>query len=377
MKFTIQKKHLLNSIQQVTTAISSRTVIPILTGMKLEVTEGKLILTGSNSDITIQSHILQKVEDEEIITNITPGSIVLPVPHFPEIIKKLPEDIVEITVEDNYKTIIKSGKAIFNLNGQSTEEYPHVMMDQSDDAINIKVADLKTLIRQTVFAVSTMETRPILTGINITSKDDKVTFTATDSHRLALRTISLPQAIDEMNIVIPGKSLQELNKVMDDGIETINISIMQNQILFYTDYLYFSSRLLNGNYPETSRLIPKESNTVIHADTRSLIQTIERAALLSNRDQNNVINLSTKPGNILDISSNSPEVGNVKEDLVITSIEGEELNISFSAKYMLDTLRTIDSEEIQINFTGTMRPFVIKIPNNNSVLQLILPVRTY
>lgn len=377
MKFTIQKKHLINSIQQVSNAISSRTVIPILTGIKLEVTEGKLILTGSNSDITIQSHILQKIEDEEIITNITAGSIVLPIPHFFEIIKKLPEDIVEITVEENYKTIIKSGKAIFNLNGQSTEEYPHVMMNQSDEAINIKVADLKTLIRQTVFAVSTMETRPILTGINITSKEDKVTFTATDSHRLALRTITLPTSIDEMNIVIPGKSLQELNKVMDDSIETINISIMQNQILFYTDYLYFSSRLLNGNYPETSRLIPQESNTVIHADTRSLIQTIERAALLSNRDQNNVINLSTKPGNILDISSNSPEVGNVKEDLVITSIDGEELNISFSAKYMLDTLRTIDSDQVQINFTGTMRPFVIKVPNNNNVLQLILPVRTY
>lgn len=377
MKFTIQKKHLLSSIQQVTNAISSRTVIPILTGMKLEVTAGKLILTGSNSDITIQSHILQKIEDEDIITNITPGSIVLPVPHFPEIIKKLPEDIVEITVEENFKTIIKSGKAVFNLNGQSTEEYPHVLMDQNDNAINLKVADLKTLIRQTVFAVSTMETRPILTGINITSKDDKVTFTATDSHRLALRTIELPQAIEEMNIVIPGKSLQELNKVMDDSIETINISIMQNQILFYTDYLYFSSRLLNGNYPETSRLIPQESNTVIHADTRELIHTIERAALLSNRDQNNVINLSTKPNNVLDISSNSPEVGNVKEDLVVTSIDGEDLNISFSAKYMLDTLRTIDSQEVQINFTGTMRPFVIKVPNNNSVLQLILPVRTY
>lgn len=377
MKFTIQKKHLINSIQQVSNAISSRTVIPILTGIKLEVTEGKLILTGSNSDITIQSHILQKIEDEDIITNITPGSIVLPVPHFPEIIKKLPEDIVEITVEENYKTIIKSGKAVFNLNGQSTEEYPHVLMDQNDNAINIKVSDLKTLIRQTVFAVSTMETRPILTGINITSKDDKVTFTATDSHRLALRTINLPQAIDKMNIVIPGKSLQELNKVMDDSIETINISIMQNQILFYTDYLYFSSRLLNGNYPETSRLIPQESNTVIHAYTRDLIQTIERAALLSNRDQNNVINLSTKPNNILDISSNSPEVGNVKEDLVVSSIDGEDLNISFSAKYMLDTLKTIDSEQVQINFTGTMRPFVIKVPNNNSVLQLILPVRTY
>ena len=377
MNFKIQKKYLLNGIQAVTNAISSRTVIPILTGMKIDVLPSKVILTGSNSDMTIQSHIQSVQDDEEVITNITPGSIVLPVPHFPEIIKKLPEDIVDITVEENFKTIIKSGKAVFTLYGQSSEEYPIINMNEGEKPLQIDVKDLKTLIRQTVFAVSPMETRPILTGVNITIKDNLLTFTATDSHRLALRSVPIESDLDLNNIVIPGSSLQELNKIYDDNDGLIKISFKDNQVLFHNEQTYFLSRLLSGNYPETSRLIPSESQTKIHIFTKDFIQTIERAALLSNRDQNNVIRLDTIGNNLIEISGNSPEIGNVKEQLDVISIEGEDLKISFSSRYMLDTLRTIDSERVEISFTGPMRPFVIRTPEEENILQLILPVRTF
>lgn len=378
MKFKVKKKYLLNSIQAVSTAISSRTVIPILTGMKIDVIQSKIILTGSNSDITIQSHIPVQINDEEIISDIETGSIVLPVPHFPEIIKKLPEEIVKITVEENFKTVITSGKAVFTLYGQSSSEYPQIKIDEGEKQLNIQCKDLKTLIKQTVFAVSPMETRPILTGVNVTIENNLVTFTATDSHRLALRSFPIKSHhLDATNIVIPGKSLQELNKIFDNNDETIHIEILNNQVLFYTENTYFLSRLLSGNYPETDRLIPTESKTVIDVFTKDLIQTIERAALLSSADQNNVIRLDTIDQNSIEISSNSPEIGNVKEQLGAISIKGEEIKISFSSRYMLDTLRTIDSERVQINFTGPMRPFVIKTPEEENILQLILPVRTY
>lgn len=387
MKFHIRKKYLLQSIQTVSNAISSRTVIPALTGMKIDVTPSSIILTGSNSDITIQSHIPKTKEietnenekmEEEVITDIEPGSIVLPVPHFPDIIKKLPEEIVEISVEENYKTVITSGKAVFTLYGQSVEEYPHVDIHSYDDHIAFAAKDLKTLIRQTVFAVSAMETRPILTGVHIAIKDGEVVFTATDSHRLSLRSLQIStENIDENQIVIPGKSLQELNKIIDDHDGLIKMAILQNQVLFYTDHFYFLSRLLSGNYPDTSRLIPTESETTIHVYTKEMVQTIERAALLSNRDQNNVIRLDTLDDHQLEITSNSPEIGNVQEQLSAISIQGESLKISFSSKYLLDTLRTIDSEKVQIDFTGAMRPFIIKTPEDDHILQLILPVRTY
>lgn len=378
MKFQIKKKYLLNSIQAVSNAISSRTVIPILTGMKIDVVQSKIILTGSNSDITIQSHIPIQVDDEEIISDVEPGSIVLPVPHFPEIIKKLPEELVTITVEENFKTVITSGKAVFTLYGQSSSEYPQIKIDEGEKQLNIKCKDLKTLIRQTVFAVSPMETRPILTGVNVTIEDKLLTFTATDSHRLALRSFPIEShQLETTNVVIPGKSLQELNKIFDDNDETIHMEILNNQVLFYTENIYFLSRLLSGNYPETARLIPTESKTTLDVFTKDLVHTIERAALLSSRDQNNVIRLDTIDQNSIEISSNSPEIGNVKEQLGAISIKGEELKISFSSRYMLDTLRTIDSERVQINFTGAMRPFVIKTPEEENILQLILPVRTY
>lgn len=378
MKFVIKKQHLLNNIQSVVNAISSRTVIPILTGMKIDVRNNHVILTGSNSDITIQAHIPQKIGDEEIITNMSEGTIILPVPHFPEIIKKLPEELVEITVDDELKATIRSGHAVFSLNGQSSEEYPQLPSFQSDDTFEISINNLKTLIKQTVFAVSTMETRPILTGVNVKLENKELEFTATDSHRLALSSLEIEEAeIDDMNIVIPGKSLQELSKILEDTDEKINVSLMKNQILFSTENLFFLSRLLNGNYPETSRLIPDHSETTLFVDRRELIHTIERAALLANREQNNVVRLDTKEDNIIEVSSQSPEVGYVTEELNVNSFDGDELKISFSSKYMLDTLKTIENEEVQINFTGAMRPFIIKIPNNESILQLILPVRTF
>ncbi|HLQ83316.1 MAG TPA: DNA polymerase III subunit beta [Pseudogracilibacillus sp.] len=378
MKFVIKKQHLLKNIQYVVNAISSRTVIPILTGMKIDVRNNHVILTGSNSDITIQAHIPQKIDDEEVITNMREGTIILPVPHFPEIIKKLPEELVEITVDDELKATIRSGHAVFSLNGQSSEEYPQLPPFQSDDTFEISINNLKTLIKQTVFAVSTMETRPILTGVNVKLENKKLEFTATDSHRLALSSLEIEESeIDDMNIVIPGKSLQELSKILEDTDEKINVSLMKNQILFSTNNLFFLSRLLNGNYPETSRLIPDHSETTLFVDRRELIHTIERAALLANREQNNVVRLDTKEDNIIEVSSQSPEVGYVTEELNVNSFDGDDLKISFSSKYMLDTLKTIENEEVQINFTGAMRPFIIKVPNNESILQLILPVRTF
>ncbi len=378
MKFVIKKQHLLKNIQSVVTAISSRTVIPILTGMKIDVKNNHVILTGSNSDITIQAHIPAKLGEEEIITNMEDGTIILPVPHFPEIIKKLPEELVEITVDKDLKATIRSGHAVFSLNGQSSEEYPQLPPFQSDETFKISINNLKKLTKQTVFAVSTMETRPILTGVNVKLDNKKLEFTATDSHRLALRTIDIEETeIDSMNIVIPGKSLQELSKILEDTDEEINVSLMKNQILFSTENLFFLSRLLNGNYPETSRLIPDHSETTLLVERTELIHTIERAALLANREQNNVIRLDTKEDNTIEVSSQSPEVGYVTEDLNVKSFEGDELKISFSSKYMLDTLKTIESDEVQINFTGAMRPFIIKTPQDDSILQLILPVRTF
>lgn len=378
MKFIIQRDKLIASVQDVMKAISSRTAIPILTGMKIEAKPHGITLTGSDSDISIQSFIPTEEDGIVHVEGIEAGSIVLHARYFPEIVRKLPEKTVEITVDENLKVTIRSGKAEFNLNGQNAEEYPQLPMLQTDDGFELPTDLLKSLIKQTVFAVSSMETRPILTGVKISFSNEKLSFTATDSHRLASREIPVQQSeLNLPSVVVPGKSLNELYKILSDTEDPVEISVANNQILFRTKHVYFLSRLLDGNYPETSRLIPEESKTIIHAKTKELLNTIDRASLLAKEDRNNVVRLATKDSQLIEITSNSPEVGRVSEEMGVHSIEGEELKISFSSKYMLDALKAIENDEVKIEFTGAMRPFIIKPANNDPILQLILPVRTY
>lgn len=378
MKFTIQRNSLMAAVQNVMKAISPRAVIPILSGMKIEANEEGITLTGSDSDISIESFIPAEDNGKVNVENIQPGSIVLQARYFPEIVRKLPDDTVDFEVDENLQIKIVSGTAEFNLVGQSAEEYPNLPKLEAETSFKMPIPLINDMIKQTVFAVSTMETRPILTGVHMKLENNVLTFTATDSHRLAMRKTKIEDTeVEFHNVVVPGKSLSELSKILDDAEEYLEVNVTDNQILFRTKYLSFLSRLLDGNYPETERLIPQDSKTKIQVNTKNLLHTIDRASLLAREDRNNVVRLSTTGNAVVEISSNSPEIGNVHEEIVVESVEGEELTISFSSRYMIEALRAIEYEEITIDFTGAMRPFILVPTEDDSILQLILPVRTY
>ena len=377
MKFIIQKDYLVQSVQDVMKAITSRTTIPILTGIKVVATEEGVTLTGSDSDISIESFIPKEENGIEIVEVQKTGSIVLQAKFFSEIVKKLPTNQVEIEVE-HLQTVIRSGKSEFNLNGLDSEEYPHLPELSEQNVLKIPTDILKNIIKQTVFAVSTSETRPVLTGVNWKIENGDLICIATDSHRLALRKAKINSNAEQTyNIVIPGKSLNELNRILDDDNESVEIVVTENQILFKTKHILFFSRLLEGNYPDTNRLIPTESKTDIVVNAKAFLQAIDRASLLAREGRNNVVKFSTLNENVIEISSFTPEIGKVVEELISESIIGEELKISFSAKYMMDALKALEGTEIKISFTGAMRPFVIKPLHDETTLQLILPVRTY
>jgi DNA polymerase-3 subunit beta len=293
-------------------------------------------------------------------------------------VKKLPSDFVEIEVQNHLQTVIRSGNSEFDLIGLDAEEYPHLPQIEEENVFKIPTDLLKAMIRQTSFAVSTSETRPILTGVNWKVENNELYCIATDSHRLAQRKAKIEMETPaNYNVVIPGKSLNELSKILADNSESIEIVITENQILFKAKHLLFFSRLLEGNYPDTSRLIPSESKTNIVLHTKEFLHAIDRASLLAREGKNNVVKLMTLQDQLIEISSNTPEVGKVVEEMKGISMDGEELKISFSAKYMMDALRAIEGNEIKITFTGAMRPFVLYPINDDSTLQLILPVRTY
>lgn len=378
MKFSIQKDRLAAGIQDVLKAVSSRTTIPILTGIKIHASDEGITLTGSDSDISIESFIPAEENETAVVTIEQTGGVVLNARFFNEIVRKLPASTVEIETTDSFQTMIRAGHAEFSLNGQDADEYPHLPQIDDRNAFQLPADLVKTLIRQTVFAVSTSETRPILTGVNWKIENGTLVCTATDSHRLALRKTKADGLPDgTYNVVIPGKSLTELSKILDDSSDPVDIVMTESQVLFRAKNVLFFSRLLEGNYPDTSRLIPDESKTTVDLNTKEYLQAVDRASLLAREGRNNVVKMTSIGSGTIEISSNSPEIGKVTEQVNSLSTEGEELKISFSAKYMLDALKAIEGTDISIQFTGAMRPFVIRPLHDDSTLQLILPVRTY
>ncbi len=378
MEFIIQRDSLINTIATVSKAVSSRTTIPVLTGIKLVASTEGIILTGSDSDISIEEFIPVEKEGEVIIDLIEPGSIVLPSRYFGEIIRKLPGDQVKIKTNDHLTITITAGKSEFNLNGMDAADYPRLPQIEENRVLSLPSDLLKTMIRQTAFAVATTETRPILTGIMWKLMDSELTFVATDSHRLTMReaVVESPDHLTFENVVIPGKSLVELSKILLDDSRLVDIVITDNQILVKIDHILFYSRVLDGTFPDTSRIIPKNGKTLMNLNTKEFLGAIERASLLAREGKNNVVNLVTRDDNSVEVYSVTPEVGKVIEEVNPVSLEGEPLRIAFNAKYMIDALRAVDSEIIEISFTGAMSPFIIRPSDYNKILHLILPVRT-
>ena len=335
-------------------------------------------LTGSDADITIQTFIPVEENGEQLINITETGSIVLQARMFNEIVRKLPTNDVEIEVTNGSTTNIRSGKSEFHLIGLDASEYPLLPEVTADRQFSIPADLLKSIIRETVFAVSASESRPVLTGVNLKIKDDELICVATDSHRLARRKVKLENLPAESStVVIPGKSLNELNKILEDSTNPVQIVITNQQVLFKTDDVLFFSRLLEGNYPDTSRLIPEDYKTNVTINGKALLQAIDRASLLAREDRNNVVRFETLENKTIEISSNSPEIGKVEEQVQVEALDGENLKISFSAKYMMEALKAIDGQDVVIQFTGAMRPFILRSLHDDAILQLILPVRTY
>ena len=238
---------------------------------------------------------------------------------------------------------------------------------------------MKKVIEQTVIAVSKHESRPILTGVNFSINEGKLKAVATDSHRLSQRIIPVDVPEDlSFQIVIPGNSLLELSKILTDDIENVSVALADNQILFMTEDTYFHSRLLEGNYPQTDQLIPSDSATELTLNVQALKGAVGRTSLLSHAGKNNVVKLVADNNNI-QLSSNSPEVGFVEEDVPSVSIEGDRIEISFNPDYLRDALNTFEGGEVTLKLISTLRPFIIvpaEATNDTDFVQLITPIRT-
>jgi DNA polymerase-3 subunit beta len=372
MKFSINKTTILNELINVSRAISSRNIIPILNGIKFELNNEGLYLTASDSDLTIKSYIPKdKIENVE-----KEGVIIIQSKYLLDIIKKMPGDIVNFEVVDGSNIIIYSETTKYNLNCLNSDDYPQIKMDESENHISLNGLTLKQMIKQTIFAVSQQESRPLLTGINININGNILEFITTDSYRLAKKTIVLDENFPEaVNIVVPGRNMNELDKIVNDN-SNVEIHIFNNKVLFKVDNILFQSNLLNGQYPNTSNFIPKDFKYIINTKLNKFFASIDRAALLTQSKERNIVKMEALEDKLC-ISSVASEIGKVEDYVDAERNNNESLVISFSAKYMIDALRTMESDDITIFMNGDSAPIVIKSSSDESLIQLILPIKTY
>ena len=372
MKIKIKKNILLENLNYVIKGISTKTIIPILNGIKFEVDDKGLSLTSSDTELTIKTFIDKK----DIINIEETGIIIIQSKNIIDIIRKMPTEDINIETIDDLKVKIYSDVNNFDLNCLEPKDYPTLKIDKNKKPLIIKSDLFKELVSQTVFAVSVQESRPLLTGINFKITRDILECIATDSYRLAKKTIKINyENHDDINIIIPGKNLIELDKILTDNLD-LEIHIFNNKVLFVYKNILFQTNLLSGTYPNTTNLIPSDFEMIVNVNYNKYFDAVDRAALLTQSKEKNIIKMKIDKKK-MNISSFASEIGKVEENLDIEQNSNNKIDISFSARYMIEALRTIDSEDIIILLNSEIKPIIVKSTTDESLIQLILPIKTY
>ena len=376
IQFSINKSFFLQALNATKRAISSKNAIPILSTIKIEVHAQHIVLTGSNGQISIENTIPVSNENAGLLIT-SPGAVLLEANFFINIISSLPDVSLDFTEIDHHQIVLTSGKSEITLKGKDVDLYPRLQEMTTENPLVLKTKLLKSIISQTAFAASLQESRPILTGVHmVLSEQKEFKAVATDSHRMSQRKLTLENTSANFNMVIPSKSLREFSAVFTDDIETVEVFFSDSQVLFRSDYISFYTRLLEGNYPDTDRLLTNSFETEVTFNTAALRSAMERAYLISNATQNGTVKLEITSDSISS-HVNSPEVGKVNEELASISQSGSDLTISFNPTYLIEALKALKSETVMIRFISPVRPFTL-MPGDDTenFVQLITPVRT-
>ncbi len=371
MNFKISKSVFYNALQIAARAISSYSPLPAFSGIKIEAKADSLILIGSDSDISIRTVILSSEENSLIIKEM--GSIVIESRYIMEIIRKFDAETLEFEVLENSSAKISDDVSEFKINGMRASEYPNIDFAKPATLIDFKSELLKTTIMQTIFATSKSENRPALTGVNFCCNGNELICTATDSYRLARKKVQLADSY-HFNITIPSRNLSEVVKTLDLE-EDIVFAVSDKKAQFIIGNTIIQSRLIDGSFPETNRLIPQSFSYELEINYSDIIGAIDRASLIKNEGIS-VIKLSLDEQECI-LSTRALEVGSSKETLKDAKFSGEHLDISFNGQYVFEALRALNKGKIRFSFCGEMKPFIIQSVEEKDILQLVLPLRTY
>ena len=366
MKFSCNQHTLSKALNTVSKAVTSRTTIPILKGILLEVNDDNtLTLAASDLDLSIEKRI--EVAAEE------PGSVVVSARLFSDIIRKLPNEEIQIEEQENNTIIIKCMASEFTIVGQPADEFPNIGEINEEKKLVLEKDLLKEMIKKTSFAASIDESKGIIVGVLIEMEEESLNMVALDGFRMAITRETMKNE-EKKKIIIAARILNEINKIISENEDSNDIYFIldEKKAVFLLDGTKIVLRLLEGDFIKYNDILPKEYKTKVKVSRSELLNSIERASLLAKEGKNNLIKLSIFRDKIL-ITSRSEE-GNVKEEVFIEK-EGADLDIGFNSKYILDVLKVVSDDSIALEFNTSVSPCLIKPVEGKKYEYLVLPVR--
>lgn len=364
MKFSCDKHQLVETVTNVQRAVSVKSTIPSLEGILLKTSEETVTLCGYNLELGMTTVLQSHVEE--------PGKIVISAKLFGDIVRRLPNDQVTISVDDNNRMTIVSGESTFTITGIPAEEYPDLPTVHDEDAITISQGMLKNMIRQTIFAVAESDAKPIHTGTLFELCPDCFRLVSVDGYRLAVREEKM-NCSKNTNFVVPGKTLSELLRLLkDDGDETVTLHIATRHIVFTLDNYTLVSRLLEGEFLDYHSALPKQKTTEITVKVRDFVESVERVSLLITDRLKSPIRCIFENDEIR-LFCSTP-IGRAN-DRFPAHIQGQSLEMGFNNRYLLDALRNSECDEVKISLSGAISPMLITPKDSEEFLFLVLPVR--
>ena len=375
MRFTIKREEFLKGLNIASRAISSKNAKAVLENFKLELNEKGLFITGTDENISIKTQVPYKLGEEDIIRNYKEGSVLIKARLLVEMIRKMDTEEITLDVIDSTIATISNtnNRSEYSLNCVKVDEYPDLDLDATGTELTLSRADFDILVSQTTFAASLKEQRPILTALNLEANNGVLTATATDSARMARKTLSIPLGV-EFVANVPAKMMNEVNHLLE-GRESVTIAFSDKKALFTIGTTVVATRLIAGDYPNTKNIVPKITNYSLEVNANDLMKAIERANILS-IDRENVVDLTMSEDGV-EISAKSSQVGSAVEKIDIFKYVGQNLKVSFNSEFVIAAVKALGSADVTFAFVGEMKPFIVENASDDSVVQIVTPVRTY
>ena len=368
MKIVCYKDTILKAINSVIKGVASKTTMPILEGVLLQTNDNSLKLTTYDLELGIEYVAECEVQEH--------GSTVVNATMFSEIIRKLPNTEIKISLNEKGLLEIECEGSLYKLATMNPDEYPELPRIEVENSIKVDQVTLRNMIKKTIFAVSTEESRPIFTGSLFEVKEGTLNVVSVDGFRLAMHSKKLEEKVNDFKAVIPGKTLMEVNKILEESFEPVSIGVAKNQALFQMENCKVVTRIIDGEFLDYKNVIPENWETRIRVDKSKIQDSFERISLISSstieKEKKYPVKVNVGAGNVVISCTN--QTGDAKEELFVET-EGKSLEVGFNPKYLLDSLKAIDDTEVFVQFGSSISPCLIKPIEGDSYVYMILPIR--